>query len=682
MSKIHDFVNPFRKFRAEHFSEDLWNYYVPGPFSDLLGARPLMIEGGRGSGKTMFFLFNSWREQRLAPEKEDLGSSSSSHGRLLLPGHHVGLYYKVDASFVTALEGNDVRESVWVGVFSTYLSVSILQELMHFLHALESDGGCTTEDLRPVFTRVGEMLGAEVCSIEETRRLLNRTLDSVELVANNPTEIVKVRGTVAGRLLAEIVAVLRLNSLFSRAVFYVFIDEYETLLEYQQRQINTLMKQSSSFLVYNIGLRPKGMKTAKTASDTEQIESPHDYRVFRPELALLPEAQLNNRKLEKVLSDICEKRIRNAGVLPEGVDEKWYRLETYLGSYDVDTELAVLSAGADHGAIVRALKKAIDSVESDQKKADECLDVLGVNASAAHARLHLCLLRRKPRYRPTPSGLVREYRLWCDDPTSSTQYANWWHNTSMGLVFLLAHEQKRKKVYAGFDVYCMLSSGIIRYFIELCEQAFDFAHENGFSWLSPRVLTQEEQSRAARWVSQYKIRDIERYDPYGAKLRQLTTELGSLYGALHTDSGTTLGEPEPNHFSTQTADLINDTSGLRGVLDAAVLWTVLQERSSTKDKGDRSVEVIEYHLNHIYCPYFGISCRSKRKLNISVVELREMLSPDVESGEVSARQDVARRTAVTPKMKALRSVIGRAQQEEEESVNELITGAEKQLDLF
>ena len=45
--------NPFKENRAEQM-KDLWKYYVPVPGLESTG-KPIVVEGGRGSGKTMFF---------------------------------------------------------------------------------------------------------------------------------------------------------------------------------------------------------------------------------------------------------------------------------------------------------------------------------------------------------------------------------------------------------------------------------------------------------------------------------------------------------------------------------------------------------------------------------------------------------------------------------------------------
>ena len=59
--------NPFKENRTEQM-KDLWKYYVPFPGLDGAG-KPLVVEGGRGSGKTMFFQCNSWRQKILEFQK-------------------------------------------------------------------------------------------------------------------------------------------------------------------------------------------------------------------------------------------------------------------------------------------------------------------------------------------------------------------------------------------------------------------------------------------------------------------------------------------------------------------------------------------------------------------------------------------------------------------------------------
>ena len=51
------FHNPFSINRAEHLGADLYRYFAGAKLlSGLLSGKSLVLQGGRGSGKTMFFM--------------------------------------------------------------------------------------------------------------------------------------------------------------------------------------------------------------------------------------------------------------------------------------------------------------------------------------------------------------------------------------------------------------------------------------------------------------------------------------------------------------------------------------------------------------------------------------------------------------------------------------------------
>lgn len=632
MTRAQGLINPFRQFRAEQFEENLWTYYVSDPFDNLLGSKPLVVEGGRGSGKTMFFRCNSWRETRYS-----LSPSSDSLSALLDPERFVGLYYRVDTPFVSALTGSDLPAQAWGGIFATYLSTCLLVELCDFLSECERSALVSESQLAPLLERVASILQAPIAleGIGALRALLVSMLDNIERLANNPAYPNATCGTIPGRLVAEAISTLRTIARFEKTRFQVFIDEYESLLDYQQRQINSLIKHSTARMVYNVGHRPNGMRTRLTTSDSEQIEAPHDFKLFRPEVALSSEGA-EAKNLQDVLREICKKRFVNAHVLPSNCDEKWTDIVEYLGMYDVEHELR--SFGSEHApGTVERLRKLIGTQVSSVEECEHYVKLLGSDAPVANARLHVCLLLRVAKYRPVVSELADEYKKWSIDRASSKRYSDWWHNAKLGLTFLLAAEHRRSKMYAGHDVYAMLSSGTIRYFIELCEQAFDFAHSRGFTWASPRRLTEEEQTKAARYVSKYKVADIGRY-PSGPRLRQLAMSLGTIFGALHVNKNSTLGEPEQNQFSVPADEIAGDDTGIRELLESAILWAVLQSRGSTKDKDtEKKADALDYHLNHIYCPYFGMSYRQKRKIELTVPQLARLCGADSTSVRAAVR---------------------------------------------
>ena len=80
------------------------------------------------------------------------------------------------------------------------------------------------------------------------------------------------------------------------------------------------------------------------------------------------------------------------------------------------------------------------------------------------------------------------------------------HNRKVGLVFLLCKEFKKQKLYYGFDVFAILSSNIVRYFLELCEQIFQIEFLDDYKW--DRPISPDKQTETAKYVSEYKVTDI------------------------------------------------------------------------------------------------------------------------------------------------------------------------------
>ncbi len=601
--------NPFKDNRAEQM-KDLWKYYVPFSGLDSDG-KPLVVEGGRGSGKTMFFQCNSWRQVVAQLQKNEEPITNLFDHKAF-----VGIYYRVDTTFVSSMRGRE--EDNWGAIFETYLSICILQEVLDLIAEFNQYTPLDQDRLLSFVKEFSRKFnrGSTVTSLVDFRQETDIYLDVIEDKINGSDDDpgFTLRYVNAHRLITNLCVAC--SNLFAREaiLFKIFIDEYETLQEYQQKIVNTLIKHSTLPVVFNIGLRPKGMKTPATISETETIESPHDYE-------LLP-LGFNEELYPEIVKDICKKRIlmgKEDGKIPEGASED---IESYLGNYSIDYELSKIEQSLAKLPHIEKLNKLIRTqaeLEGNSPEAiEEYCSVLCDNATILHSRLHYALLCKQTYYTPKIKDLYASY-IAKDD-----RYQDWLHNRKHGVVFLLCKEAKREKMYYGFDVYTALSSNIVRYFLELCEYAFRTAFLDGYDWNG--TITPEIQSEAAHYVSEYKVDDISRCEPYGKELRIFTQFLGQIFYKLHIAENNTLGEPEPNHFNTKDLSLSDRTKQL---ISSAIMWTVLQEGEATKRKQSKfSPETVDYYLNKIYVPYFGISYRNQRKIQIQEDVLGLLFSGD------------------------------------------------------
>lgn len=600
--------NPFKANRTEQM-KDLWKYYVPFSEMDSTG-KPLVVEGGRGSGKTMFFQCNSWRQVLLKIKKDHLSIS-----RVLDTNGFIGIYYRVDTSFVSAM--CDQKGVNWSAIFETYFGICILKELLELMIEIVGHIECNQLEIDGFVSLFSKKIypNSKVTTLVDFLNETNLYFDFIEDTINGFENIEKIRLIKAHRYINDMCAAI--IKIFNKdLLFKIFIDEYETLQEYQQKIINTLIKHSTLPVVFNIGLRPHGMKTRCTISSTETIETPHDF-----EKILLGIERSDN--YSSVLKEICQKRIqlgKEENKIPIDASED---IEYYLDNYSLDYELKHLASRSHIGKLRKKIKEMGEEEELSQNQVEKYIKVLCDDASVLNSRIHFSLICKKTRFTPKISELYDAYI------SQNNRYTDWLHNRKNGAIFLLCKESKRDKMYFGFDAYTALSSYIVRYFLELCEQAFSIAFFNNFDW--NEKISPEIQTEAARYVSEYKIVDIAGYEPYGKKLRIFVQYLGQIFYKLHTSENNSLGEPEPNHFNTKDLSLSTQDKSL---ISSAIMWNVLQEGEPTKRKDSKlSPETVDYYINKIYTPYFGISYRNQRKIFLEVDILESLLSGDEEEAK-------------------------------------------------
>lgn len=600
--------NPFSIDRAEQLGDKLFEFYSNHKnFEGLLKSKSLMLEGGRGSGKTMFFLYNSYFNK-----KKEAQSKGLSFEEFFLTENLIGLHYRADSNFVPAFQHKGLDEDEWCALFGHFLNITLSKRLVEII--IDINLSIQSIGIQVEFSLSDELSVLFNCSkIYDFSTLLKviRT-EEIKLMnyVNNITQLERPIIISNGFLINLIAKSILTQDLFKEKAIHIFVDEYENLLLYQQRIINTLIKHPDPVIV-DVGMRNKGCKTYETLVKSEIIASPHDFSYYNFE-------QFKIKDYEDLIVDICKKRLSKVDELKNITDPKFLDIRFYLGNYSISDELSTFINSAD----IANLKTKIKLFVSNQKDTQVFNDI----EDPVLLRLIIILLERGNKVDFLIIELIKYLKK------ESSKFDDWLHNNKNGIVYLLCKENSQRKLYYGFESYKLISSGIIRFFLELCESAFKNAFRNSFEFTNPRVLTKKEQSDAAYHVSQYKINDIETYTPYSNQLKRFVLLLGNVFERLHRDRK--MSEPERNHFSTDFDKLADES---RIFLKSAELYSVLQKRKETKDK-DQSIDSnnIEFHLNHIYAPYFQISPRRIRSLRIDPKNLDLIICGDSKKANETA----------------------------------------------
>jgi hypothetical protein len=119
---------------------------------------------------------------------------------------------------------------------------------------------------------------------------------------------------------------------------------------------------------------------------------------------------------------------------------------------------------------------------------------------------------------------------------------------------------------------------------------------------------------------------------HGPQLYALAQCLGSIFRERHRSDRQS--EPEINHFTLSGGEL---SEKLRIYLSEAEKWSVLFVSTETKMKATGAISS-DYVLNPIFSPYFQISFRKKRSLQISSAQLQVMLEGDQRARDTLVRE--------------------------------------------
>ncbi len=613
--------------RAEELGFDVWESFVVPPFFDVLdlqeATKPRVIVGGRGYGKTMLLRYLS-HESTFSPKRVNISRPELTH---------IGLYWRADTQFVTVMAERGQTSTLWAAAFNHLIALDLAAELLKSLQSMaRSRAGCVSEDsLSQIdFSRLASYDAAFKGNTGEFAEVLRDRTAGLEMwVSNAETGSVKPPVFLPGtRFLKALIACLKAQVPALRdAVYSVYVDEFENFLEYQQRVLNTCLKHSEPPLIFNVAMKRHGFKTSKTIGE-ESIIDPADYRthdldqylhsddfpVFAAEVLFL---HMRLADFQPVPIEVAT--LRDPAQLSRRKDKE-YR-ERVLGcirnmlpglSHD-QLAIAVFETQSLKRILCAKVERALKNRRSTLVSGDF------LRPDQAKASIVVSALLHRPSL--SPDEILNELtNLANGQDNRFTGAAGWVHNNFIGCVLAIyASAYQVCPFYAGFDTFCHMARGNLRHFLELCHQSINRVLRR--PWTVPLSISAEEQAFAARQVSAKFLGEVYKFGCHGNKLHNFVLRLGSLFALAHEQPSQS--EPERSHFA-----IVRGSKALspeeEGFLQAAQMWSVLFVEEETKVKESTQPIGYDYILNPIYSPYFTISYRKIRKLEITYDEFKTL----------------------------------------------------------
>lgn len=617
-------IKVFSKNRAEEFPVDVWGQYVLPPQYSTINLfnfdKAVMVEGGRGSGKTMFLRYHC-HDTRLSTNRKSIPKSEL---------YKMGLYFRPDTHFCSSIT-EDVYGSDWRKIFGKYILISIVKEISRLTKNLEkcdfSFDFFNKDEIsnHKVPDSFPKRTKSKVSTFGELESFSDQALEELNDWVNDPETFDR---PVFPDTRSVINSLLRsLKSSFpelSDSKFILYIDEYENLTNEQQRLVNTWIKHGSDDLIISaaykkyaqINRATEGQESIVLRNDYRKVDlekfEPDDFYRFAAEILILKlHDYLEDEELVHYKDWLCNEELLN-----ERLDDSYI---TKVIGFSRDF-LPTVSYEEIAGNIMKdeTLKRRLLNflISPRVVKMKISKESYVDDEFPVESLLNGVLLNRKSQ---DPQKILKEFSQLKDG--SGTGFYKPYRDLLVGAILWIYGSAGRSAIpiYSGFERICNMSRFNLRHFLEFCHQCL--VENNRVSkGQSGFHIPVEIQASAARKNSQLEVDKVVELGRYGNNLRFIVNRLGLFFQLLQKRK--TQSEPEVSHFGIEVASEEQLPETMQVLLNELKVWSVLIEyQGDTKRKSNIKMSSKEYMLHPMFSPNFSISFRKIRKHNFSIADL-------------------------------------------------------------
>ena len=506
---------------------------------------------------------------------------------------------------VRAFGGNAAAGLNWDDVFAHYFNLISCLELSTMGIWLEEKTGITLNPTqsRRLSNNLG-ILGAD--TLRELRTRIKSSISELQLYVNNPTSRTSPTLSMREAPLKDFAEALYEDGLLGDRIIFCCIDEYENLLDSQQAVLNTYIKHAEPPLSYKIGVRKNGLRNRQTGDGQDLLRTPDDYA----------EIEIADEGFEYFAREVAERRLDCAKAEGVGVPRS---LGEFLEDLSIPDEAQRLGASKLNQ---KAISKLANVNPDIVKKFDE------VAGDFAYFLLYW--------HEGTQEPIENLALDWIQN---SKSWATRIGNHGYASLFWLSKGNKGvriRKYYCGSRVFLTLPGGNIRFFLELIDEAISYELDSLKDGALPDelILSPRSQTLAARSVGQRRLNQLEGLADHGVQLKRLVLAIGKVFFEFaRSPVGRT---PEVTSFVV--SGVSQDTHKIRELLNEGVAHLAFEVTPRTKATTNVEMRDDEYRLHRIFCGFFEISHRKKRRTTFDAKDLLSILE-DKPSKAISAMLD-------------------------------------------
>ena len=610
------------KTRAEEHEADVWGEFFIPPYFDQLAlvtaTKSVYITGKRGSGKTMLLKYFDYHTA-FSKRREQIPASEIDH---------VGIYWRVDTQFCSSLNHRGIEEGEWSVVFESYFGLVIAIELLHATKTIAQSAFQKLDEAKLAslaFPSARDYLDDAPTGAGDLLRYLESLRRKFTTWVSNVNAMARPVLPPGRQFILSLICDLREMPELATLSLFVYVDEVENLVAYQRHVLNAFLKHSQRPLI--VSFTSKEHPSDNQTSGPESINATHDYRLLdldkylensKP-ITFFAEVFLSNLDIAAGLAtspllDI----VRSHDRLAERQEPPYQKevIGIMRKRFPEMSDKQIAASALQEPSIKDILTRKINKALKDRASKLSAHEFLFESAAPEALVTLPALLNRETL---VPEKVLKELHRFSTEGKGSFD-TTWVHNNLFGSILELYRPFAREcPLYSGFDTLATMANNNLRNFLILCYKTLEVADLRDEPEAPYSVAI---QCRAAYDASEQLIKEIRTFGRLGEQLRVFVLRLGSIFRALQASPA--MSEPEQNQFTINSGGrALHDDE--HAFIAEALRYGILVEQQETKSKSGVGLDIVDYQLNPIYAPYFQISYRRKRKLEISVEQFHMLI---------------------------------------------------------
>ncbi len=656
-------ANPFAATKAVDLTDEqiqqLWVDLTTEEGRPILKATsqmPVLLLGGKGSGKTHWMRYHSYPLQRLRHATQRLSPIEG-----LKADGYLGIYILLGGLNAERFSGRNQTDEVWRAVFEYYFELWIAQELLQIVISIADSEPALQREQTNVCQQLRQLIDEPPTdNVDTFAGLLQWFADGQRELDKQINNVVfggalepRIRIT-RGRLIFGLPRILSSYvSGFEGLLFSYFIDEFENITEAQQKYINTLLRERQNPTTFRIGSRTWGVKTYKTYADGEENKEGSEFET----LPLDKRLRMNRKKWIEFSYRLVARRIEVEASLPQGsvtaasLNDLFERPDlTWKSGYVREQVGSSKAVGGPHfdqarKYLLRGMKAdATNGIEREQD-ITQLLTKLAVPGFPVLEKLNLLLLYRR-WFRDEDLKIAAQTIhdrcasfLMKSDVASSYGRLVQHYNADM-IAQLWREAGKRPPAYCGMPRFIRMSEGLPRTLIMILKHVFDWVNYNASDDRQARVSVSDQVLgvlEASDWFSQ----TMRKAGDEGAAVRTGLERLAALFEANRY--GDTPIHSSLLGFSVRERDLKPETIARLTIAEQRSFLVEITRGEIDKNTQER---LTKYQLNPILSPKWGLPTARRGIAQFKPSEVDLIFDPTREAEfEIMKRAWVERLTA-------------------------------------